>query len=125
MADRVLVHVDTEQAGEKLVNRRLVAYVAVSRGRYDAQLYPNDAAKLSEALSRDVSKHSALEVEVSRIHVQGQQLGVKQPNASNVPKGNKWGGEWRMDKASDREGDLRGNPSPDTELRRLSPTGSC
>src|SRR5439155_1447486 len=34
-ADRVLVHVDTEQAGEKLVNRRL-AYVAVSRGRYDA-----------------------------------------------------------------------------------------
>ena len=34
-ADRVLVHVDTEQAGEKLINRRL-AYVAVSRGRYDA-----------------------------------------------------------------------------------------
>jgi hypothetical protein len=66
------------------LNRRL-AYVAVSRGRYDAQLYTNDAAKLSEALSRDVSKHSALEVEVSRIHVQGQQLGVKQPNASNVP----------------------------------------
>jgi len=31
-ADRVLVHVDTEQAGEKLVNRRL-AYVSVSRGR--------------------------------------------------------------------------------------------
>ena len=40
-ADRVLVHVDTEQAGEKLVNRRL-AYVAVSRGRYDAQIYTND-----------------------------------------------------------------------------------
>ncbi|PYT66714.1 MAG: hypothetical protein DMG39_25810 [Acidobacteria bacterium] len=31
-ADRVLIHVDSERAGEKLVNRRL-AYVAVSRGR--------------------------------------------------------------------------------------------
>ena len=44
-ADRVLVHVDTEQAGEKLVNRRL-AYLAVSRGRYDAQLYTNDKTHL-------------------------------------------------------------------------------
>jgi ATP-dependent exoDNAse (exonuclease V) alpha subunit len=31
-ADRVLIHVDTEQAGEKLVNQRL-AYVSISRGR--------------------------------------------------------------------------------------------
>jgi hypothetical protein len=86
----VLVHVDTEQAGEKLVNRRL-AYVAVSRGRYDAQLYTNDAAKLSEALSRDVSKHSALDVEVNRIHVQGAQFAVKQQNASNVAQGEQVG----------------------------------
>jgi conjugative relaxase-like TrwC/TraI family protein len=59
-ADRVLVHVDTEQAGEKLVNRRL-AYVAVSRGRYDAQLYTNDKTHLTEHLSRDVSHRSAIE----------------------------------------------------------------
>jgi conjugative relaxase-like TrwC/TraI family protein len=59
-ADRVLVHVDTEQAGEKLVNRRL-AYVAVSRGRYDAQLYTNDKTHLTEQLSRDVSHRSAIE----------------------------------------------------------------
>src|SRR5260370_39348728 len=58
--DRVLVHVDTEQAGEKLVNRRL-AYVAVSRGRYDAQLYTNDKTHLTEQLSRDVSHRSAIE----------------------------------------------------------------
>jgi len=58
-ADRVLVHVDTEQAGEKLVNRRL-AYVAVSRGRYDAQLYTNDKTHLTEQLSRDVSHRSAM-----------------------------------------------------------------
>jgi hypothetical protein len=82
--------VDTEQAGEKLVNRRL-AYVAVSRGRYHAQLYTNDAAKLSEALSRDVSKHAALDVEVNRNHAQGAQFAVKQPSASNVPQGEQVG----------------------------------
>jgi ATP-dependent exoDNAse (exonuclease V) alpha subunit len=59
-ADRVLVHVDTEQAGEKLVNRRL-AYVAVSRGRYDAQVYTNDKGQLVDQLSRDVSHRSAIE----------------------------------------------------------------
>jgi ATP-dependent exoDNAse (exonuclease V) alpha subunit len=59
-ADRVLVHVDTEQAGEKLVNRRL-AYVAVSRGRYDVRLYTNDKTHLTEQLSRDVSPRSAIE----------------------------------------------------------------
>jgi conjugative relaxase-like TrwC/TraI family protein len=59
-ADRVLVHVNTEQAGEKLVNRRL-AYVAVSRGRYDAQVYTNDKGQLVEQLSRDVSHGSAME----------------------------------------------------------------
>jgi ATP-dependent exoDNAse (exonuclease V) alpha subunit len=59
-ADRVLVHIDTEQAGEKLVNRRL-AYVAVSRGRYDAHLYTNDKGQLAEQLSRAVSHRSAME----------------------------------------------------------------
>jgi conjugative relaxase-like TrwC/TraI family protein len=56
-ADRVLVHVDTENAHESLINSRL-AYVAVSRGRYDAQIYTNDADKLGDELSREVSKHS-------------------------------------------------------------------
>ncbi len=59
-AERVLVHVDTEQAGEKLVNQRL-AYVAISRGRYDAQIYTNDKSQLAEQLSRDVSRRSAME----------------------------------------------------------------
>ena len=54
------VHVDTRAAGEKLVNQRL-AYVAVSRGRYDAQLYTNDKTHLTEQLSRDVSHRSAME----------------------------------------------------------------
>jgi conjugative relaxase-like TrwC/TraI family protein len=59
-ADRVLIHVDTGQGGEKLINRRL-AYVAVSRGRYDAQIYTNDKTALAEGLGRDVSHQSALE----------------------------------------------------------------
>ncbi|MGH9731662.1 MAG: AAA family ATPase, partial [Candidatus Acidiferrales bacterium] len=50
-ADRVLVHVDTEKTAEKLVNRRL-AYVAVSRARYGAQLYTDDKEHLTEQLSR-------------------------------------------------------------------------
>jgi ATP-dependent exoDNAse (exonuclease V) alpha subunit len=59
-ADRVLIHVDTERAGEKLVNRRL-AYVALSRGRYDAQIYTNDRAGLAQGLERDVSHRTAIE----------------------------------------------------------------
>ncbi|HVB85891.1 MAG TPA: MobF family relaxase [Candidatus Dormibacteraeota bacterium] len=59
-ADRVLIHVDTERAGEHLINRRL-AYVAVSRGRYDAQIYTNDKTQLAKGLTRDVSQRSAME----------------------------------------------------------------
>ena len=57
-ADRVLLYIDSEQAGERLVNQRL-AYVALSRGRHDAQIYTDDRDRLSTALSRDVSKSSA------------------------------------------------------------------
>jgi ATP-dependent exoDNAse (exonuclease V) alpha subunit len=59
-ADRVLIHVDTERAGERLVNRRL-AYVAVSRGRYDAQIYTNDKTALADGFGRDASHRSAIE----------------------------------------------------------------
>jgi len=59
-ADRVLIHVDTERGGEKLINRRL-AYVAVSRGRNDAQIYTDDKSQLTAHLSRDVSRRSAME----------------------------------------------------------------
>lgn len=59
-AGRVLVHIDTERASEKLVNQRL-AYVAVSRGQYDARIYTNDKIKLARALDRDLSHRSALE----------------------------------------------------------------
>jgi ATP-dependent exoDNAse (exonuclease V) alpha subunit len=59
-AGRVLVHVETDRASEKLVNRRL-AYVAISRGQDDARIYTDDKVKLARALDRDVSHRSALE----------------------------------------------------------------
>jgi len=59
-ADRVLIHVDSEQAHPNLINSRM-AYVSVSRGRYDAQIYTNDKTHLAQELSRDVSHRSAIE----------------------------------------------------------------
>ena len=61
-ADRVLVHVDTDHAGERLVNRRM-AYVSLSRGATDAHIYTNDPEQLVHALNRDVSRQSALRPE--------------------------------------------------------------
>lgn len=78
-ADRVLVHVDTEQAHDQLVNTRL-AYVSVSRGRYDAQIYTNDRQKMGEELSRDVSKESALE---TGHEMGGRDQGRKTENAEH------------------------------------------
>ncbi len=42
------------------MNRQLV-YAAVSRGRYDAQVYMNDKTHLNEQLTREVSHRSAME----------------------------------------------------------------
>jgi ATP-dependent exoDNAse (exonuclease V) alpha subunit len=63
-ADRVLIHVDTELGAKDLLNNRM-AYVAVSRGAYDAQLFTNDSEKLGVALGRDVSHQSALAPELT------------------------------------------------------------
>jgi ATP-dependent exoDNAse (exonuclease V) alpha subunit len=57
-ADRVLVHVESERSAG-LVNNRM-AYVAVSRGRYDAQIYTDDRGALVPELGRDTSHKSAL-----------------------------------------------------------------
>src|ERR1700683_3529235 len=58
-ADRVLIHVDTELGAKDLLNSRM-AYVSVSRGRYDAQIYMNNAQTLGQELSRDVSHSPAI-----------------------------------------------------------------
>ena len=50
--DVLYVFADREYARE-------VAYVAVSRGAYDAQIFTNDREKLGAALGHDVSHSSA------------------------------------------------------------------
>ncbi len=61
-ADRVLIHVDTELGAKDLLNSRM-AYVSVSRGRYDVQIYTNNAQTLGQELSRDVSHSPAIQQE--------------------------------------------------------------
>ena len=57
-AERVLIHVDTELAARDLLNSRM-AYVAVSRGAHDAQIFTNDLEGLPRALGHEVSHAQA------------------------------------------------------------------
>ena len=59
-ADRVLIHADTNLAAKDLLNNRM-AYVAVSRGQWDAQIFTNDRNALAGALDHDISHKSAHE----------------------------------------------------------------
>ena len=52
-----------------------MAYVAISRGQYDAQIFTNSADKLAGVLARDVSHKSALD----------PQIGIAQP-AQDIAK---------------------------------------
>ena len=61
-ADRVLIHVDTELGPKDLLNSRM-AYVSVSRGRFDARIYTNNSQTLGQELSRDVSHSPAIQQE--------------------------------------------------------------
>ena len=70
-AGRVLIHVDTELGAKDLLNSRM-AYVSVSRGRYDAQIYTNNAATLGQELSRDVSHSPAIQQEPGAIKIEPQ-----------------------------------------------------
>ena len=76
-ADRALIHVDTELAAKDLLNNRM-AYVAVSRGAYDAQLFTNDREKLGATLGHDVSHQSAHGPEVKQDAKQDQALSPQQ-----------------------------------------------
>jgi ATP-dependent exoDNAse (exonuclease V) alpha subunit len=72
-ADRVLIHVDTELGAKDLLNNRM-AYVAVSRGALDAQIFTNDREELGAALGHDVS-HSSAHVPEMKLE-QKQELAV-------------------------------------------------
>jgi conjugative relaxase-like TrwC/TraI family protein len=57
-AERVLINVDTDLPARDLLNSRM-AYVSISRGAHDAQLFTNDREKLPTALGHEVSRESA------------------------------------------------------------------
>jgi conjugative relaxase-like TrwC/TraI family protein len=61
-AERVLVHVDTELGAKDLLNSRM-AYVSISRGQWDAQIFTDSLEKLPKALGHDVSHKSAYQPE--------------------------------------------------------------
>jgi conjugative relaxase-like TrwC/TraI family protein len=63
-AERVLVNVDTELAAKDLLNSRM-AYVSISRGQFDAQIFTDSLEKLPKALGHDVSHQSAYQPEQS------------------------------------------------------------
>jgi ATP-dependent exoDNAse (exonuclease V) alpha subunit len=77
-AERVLIHVDTELAAKDLLNSRM-AYVAVSRGQWDAQIFTNDRNKLPQALGRDVSHQSANKMEQAIAPLQQEAVRPQQP----------------------------------------------
>jgi ATP-dependent exoDNAse (exonuclease V) alpha subunit len=70
-ADRVLIHVDSEQAHGELINSRM-AYVSVSRAKFDVQMYTNDSKTLGQRLSRDVSHPSAIQQEQATQKIEPQ-----------------------------------------------------
>jgi len=74
-ADRVLIHVDTELGAKDLLNSRM-AYVAVSRGAHDAQIFTDNAAVLGRVLSREVSHAPAIQHVPPTQAIEQQPVGV-------------------------------------------------
>jgi ATP-dependent exoDNAse (exonuclease V) alpha subunit len=72
-AERVLVHVDTELGAKDLLNSRM-AYVSISRGQWDAQIFTDSLEKLSKALGHNVSHKSAYQPEQT-VPAPGQKIG--------------------------------------------------
>ena len=79
-AERVLVHVDTELGAKDLLNNRM-AYVAISRGANDAQLFTNDREKLPAALGHDVSHLSAHAPEIASSKPAQKEIAPKQEHS--------------------------------------------
>jgi conjugative relaxase-like TrwC/TraI family protein len=78
-AERVLIHVDTDLAAKDLLNSRM-AYVSVSRGQWDAQIFTNNLEKLPQALGRDVSHQSAYRPEQAIAPLQQEAARPQQPD---------------------------------------------
>ncbi len=85
-AERVLIHVDTELVAKDLLNSRM-AYVSVSRGQWDAQIFTNNREKLSQALGHDVSHQSAHKPEQAIAPMQHQEAARSQQPGQDLGMG--------------------------------------
>ncbi len=66
--DRALIHIDTGDSRVRALIDETLAYVATSRPRYDAQIFTDDADRLTAALSRQHENATALSPEqISRL----------------------------------------------------------
>jgi ATP-dependent exoDNAse (exonuclease V) alpha subunit len=83
-ADRVLINVDGSAHPEMLNNR--FAYVAVSRGALDAEIFTDRAGDLEKRLGKDISKTAALDFSqvLRRESGQSMQQEPKMPEASQA-----------------------------------------
>ena len=61
--DRVLIHIDTGDSRNRALINETLAYVAISRPRYDAQIFTDDPTQLARALSRKEENATALSPE--------------------------------------------------------------
>ncbi len=82
-ADQVFVHIDTAHTHPDLISNRL-AYVSVSRGQHDVQIFTDNTVQLMEGFTHEVSKTSALEL---------TQAGGEQPAAEQIGQGVEQTGE--------------------------------
>jgi len=85
-AYRVLVHVDTELVAKDLLNSRM-AYVSVSRGQWDAQIFTNDRQKLPQALGHDATHQSAHKPEHAIAPMQHQDAARSQEPGQDLGMG--------------------------------------
>ena len=83
-ASRVLIHVDTDLLAKDLLNSRM-AYVSVSRGAHDVQLFTNDREKLPTVLGHDISKQTANSPQISTEQTIGSQQDI--PKAAQQEHG--------------------------------------
>jgi ATP-dependent exoDNAse (exonuclease V) alpha subunit len=72
-AERVLIHADTGIHPDLLSSR--FGYVSVSRASHEARIFTDDMARLSQLLSTEISKTSALEIQMTGID-QGHSTGM-------------------------------------------------
>lgn len=88
----MLICADPELRAKNLLNNRM-AYVAVSRSAYDAQIFTNDRGKLRAALGHDVSHSGAYAQEMKLEQKQEQavtlqrKIAQKQEQSFNIGSG--------------------------------------